>query len=392
MALSPYYRAGYGHTEPQTNRSGEHGCLPLKSRVSAFGRLFCYCSQMRIVVRGTNWIGDSVMAIPAMRRLRRSFPEAQIALHTRRWAEGIFRDADFLDEIIAFDQAGSKLKTVREQARLLKAGNFDLAVILPNSFESAATVRLAGIPRRFGYKADRRGFLLSDPFPVPGWKNEQHESEYYLNLVGFVEKQIFGSAVVVEPEPVSLNVSDKRRDEAIEILRSLGVDASKRVVGFGSGSTNSLAKRWPAERFALLSDKFADELGSQVVLLGSEGEQGVADEVKRIAKHDLIDLTGRTDLAQATALLSVLDLFVSNDMGLAHIAGAVGTPTLTIFGPTNETTTRPLGNRVTIMREPVECAPCMLRECPIDHRCMTGIKPEMVFETAVKMLENRTEK
>lgn len=216
---------------------------------------------MRIVVRGTNWIGDSVMAIPAMRRLRRSFPEAQIALHTRRWAEGIFRDADFLDEIIAFDQAGSKLKTVREQARLLKAGNFDLAVILPNSFESAATVRLAGIPRRFGYKADRRGFLLSDPFPVPGWKNEQHESEHYLNLVGFVEKQIFGSAVVVEPEPVSLNVSDKRRDEAIEILRSLGVDASKRVVGFGSGSTNSLAKRWPAERFALLSDKFAAELG-----------------------------------------------------------------------------------------------------------------------------------
>ena len=133
-------------------------------------------------------------------------------------------------------------------------------------------------------------------------------------------------------------------------------------------------------------------LDAAIVLFGSPAEKGVANELKSIANTDLIDLTGRTDLEQATALLSILDIFISNDMGLAHISGAVGTPTLTIFGPTNEVTTRPLGEHVEIIRENVECSPCMLRECPIDHRCMTRINPERVFETARRMLQNRTSK
>lgn len=348
---------------------------------------------MRIVVRGTNWIGDAVMTIPAMRRLRRSFPDAHITLHTRRWAEGIFRDAEFLDEIIAFDAAGSKLKSVRDQSRLLGAGNFDAAVIFPNSFESAVTARWAGIARRFGYSTDRRGFMLSDRIAVPNWKSERHESEYYLHLIRFVEKQLLGDSAAddLEDRTARLDVSAERREEALARLRSAGVDTSKPVIGLGAGSTNSMAKRWPAERFALLADIFTNELNANVILFGSAAEQDVADEVIRSAKSGLTDLTGKTDLAEATALLSVADIFISNDMGLAHVSGAVGTPTLTIFGPTNEAATRPLGYRTAVMRKTVECSPCMLRDCPIDHRCMTGIIPEAVFETARKMLQNRTE-
>lgn len=347
---------------------------------------------MRILIRGTNWIGDSVMAIPAMRRLRLSFPDARIALHTRRWAEGIFRDADFLDEIIAYDPVSSKIRSVLDQSGVLKEGNFDVAIIFPNSFESAFAARLAGIPRRFGYQTDGRGFLLTDPIGVPAWKNERHESNYYLNIIEAVEMAILGKTINEQNIPTRLDISEGRRTEAFELLRSFAIDTTKPTIGFGAGSTNSMAKRWPAANFANLADTLATELKASIVLFGSATEQDVADELNKIANAELVDLTGKTDLSQATALLSVLDLFISNDMGLAHISGAVGTPTLTIFGPTNEITTSPLGENVEIVRENVECSPCMLRECPIDHRCMTRINPEMVFETARLMLQNRTSK
>jgi len=347
---------------------------------------------MRILIRGTNWIGDSVMAIPAMRRLRCSFPDAHIVLHTRRWAEGIFRDADFLNEIIAYDGAGSKIRTVLDQSKILKEGKFDLAIIFPNSFESGFTTRLAGIPRRFGYRTDGRGFLLTNPIAIPAWKHERHESNYYLNIVEAVENSILGEVTNKQNVSTRLDVSAGRRTEAFELIKTFFADTTKPTIGFGAGSTNSMAKRWPAASFANLADMLATELKASIVLFGSAVEQDVAKELKGIANVELVDLTGKTDLSQATALLSVLDLFVSNDMGLAHISGAVGTPTLTIFGPTNATTTRPLGENVEIVRENVECSPCMLRVCPIDHRCMTRIKPEMVFETARLMLQNRTSK
>src|SRR5688572_33510026 len=111
---------------------------------------------MKIVVRGTNWIGDAVMTIPALRELRRIFPDAQITLHTRSWANGIFQDADFIDEILAFEESESKVRTVTEQVKLLKEQKFDLAVLFPNSFASAATVKLSKIPRRFGYAKEGR--------------------------------------------------------------------------------------------------------------------------------------------------------------------------------------------------------------------------------------------
>jgi len=342
---------------------------------------------MRIIVRGTNWIGDAVMTIPALRRLRASFPAASISLHTRNWAEGIFRDADFIDEIIGFDKGASKVASILEQARILKPQQFDLAVLFPNSFESALVAKLAGIPKRLGYATQKRSFLLTDKVGIPDWKNERHESNYYLNLVGQVEEILLGSELEVTPDSSSLPVAESRRSAANEILAEAGVDLSRPTIALGAGSTNSLAKRWPAEYFARLCDLLSGDLNANVLLLGSKEERSVANEVIEQSRSNISDLSGKTDLAEATAILNVVDLFISNDMGLAHIAAAVGTPTLVIFGPTNHITTRPLGENVEVIREPVECSPCMLRECPIDHRCMTRISPERVFESAVKMLE-----
>ncbi len=340
-----------------------------------------------IVVRGTNWVGDSIMAIPALRELSRIFPEAEIVLHTRKWAEGIFRDADFLDRIVTFDPGKWKIKDALGQSEILRDQRFDLAILLPNSFESALTARLAGIPRRIGYNKDLRGLLLTDPIAMPEWKNKRHEVYYFLNLIAEVEKRFVGTNTVLSSELDSmLQISDERKAEARHILKAAGVDPIKKIIALGTGSTNSRAKRWGAGSYAKLNDMLQNELQASVILVGSGGETDVAAEVRRLSTTTPIDITGKTGLAEAAAILSVVDLLVSNDMGLAHIAPAVGTKTAVIFGPTNSVTTRPFSDNAVVIRHDVECSPCMLRDCPIDHRCMTRMPVEEVFNICRELL------
>jgi heptosyltransferase II len=340
---------------------------------------------VKIIVRGTNWVGDAVMTIPALRELRRIFPDAEITLHTRSWAEGIFRDAALFDEIFTFDKSKSKIKDALEQAKELKSYNFDLAVLFPNSFESALVAKMAKIPRRFGYAKEGRSFLLTDAIEIPAWKDERHEFFYYLNLIAEIEKEYFATQTVLENEPCSnLSVSDERRAEARKILEENGVDLSKKTIALGVGSTNSRAKRWQTEGYAKLNDLLQNELNANVLLVGAKDEIEISTQVFAKSEKKPIILTGKTNLAEAVAVLSEVNLLVSNDMGLAHIAPAVGTKTIVIFGPTNEKTTQPIGSE--IIRKTVECAPCMLRDCPIDHRCMTRISAEEVFEKAKRIL------
>lgn len=330
-------------------------------------------------MRGTNWVGDAVMTIPALRELRRIFPAARITLSTRTWAEGIFRDAALFDEILTFDKSRSKIRDTLANAKELRKHNFDLAVLFPNSFETALVAKMANIPRRFGYAKEGRSFLLTDPVEIPAWKNERHEVFYYLNLVAEIEREYFAKKTVLENEPrIGLKVSGERRAAARKILETSGVDLSKKTVALGVGSTNSRAKRWHAESYAKLNDLLQTELNVNVILVGAKDEAEVSSEVFAKSEKKPIILTGKTNLAEAVAVLSEVDLLVSNDMGLAHIAPAVGTKTIVIFGPTNERTTQPVGSE--IIRKNVDCAPCMLRDCPIDHRCMTRISPQEVFE------------
>ncbi len=343
---------------------------------------------MKILVRGTNWIGDAVMQIPALRGLRRVFPDAQLTLHTRAWAQGIFEDADFIDEILTFERSKSKFKDVFTQAKILRERKFDLVVLFPNSFESALTAKLANIKTRIGYGKDARGFLLTDALPIPEWKNQKHEVFYYLNLIAEVEKKFVGTETVLLNEPqFDLTVRDERKTQARKFLAENGVDLSKTIIALGVGSANSRAKRWQAGSYAKLNDKLQFELKANVVLVGASDELEVSNKVFGMSEKKPIILTGKTSLAEATAILSEIDLLVSNDMGLAHIASAVGTETLVIFGPTNPDTTRPW--KAEIIHKNVECAPCMLRDCPIDHRCMTRISADEVFEKSINLLNTK---
>jgi len=343
---------------------------------------------VKIIVRGTNWIGDGVMTVPALRALRSALPDAEITLYTRRSNEGIFRDADFIDSILPIDRDGSSLAEVIAQARKLRGKKFDAAIIFPNSFASALTARFAGIPRRFGFSKEMRRLFLTDPVATPDWKNERHEVYYYLELVQKAVARLTGSSIdVVEPPLIDLTISDVRKKEAHEFLEKRGVDHTRPVVMIGAGSTNSDAKRWPSERFAQLVKMLRDQLDANVILLGSEGDRMVSGEIVAASEGTMLDLTGKTSIADAAALLSISDLLISNDMGLAHVAPAVGTRTIVIFGPTNSVTTRPFSRIAEVLKHEVECSPCMLRQCPIDHRCMIRIEPIQVFETAKEALE-----
>ena len=305
---------------------------------------------MKILVRGTNWIGDAVMSIPALRELRRVFPDSHITLHTRSWADELFSDAEFIDELVTYDKHRWPIKDVYDNSQFLKGDKFDLAILLPNSFESALTSFLTKVPRRIGYNKDVRGLLLTDPVAVPEWKGRLHEVFYYLHLVGEVERPATGRSTVSSAMPDGrLAISDERKAKARLQLREAGVDVSRKTVAIIAGSANMPAKRWPAENFAKLTDRLNSDLDANVLLIGSKDEADVSARVSELGHRAPIDLSGQTTLGEASAILSVVDLVVSNDTGMAHVAPAVGTNTIVVFGPTDPEITRPYSSLAQVL-------------------------------------------
>ncbi len=345
----------------------------------------------RIVVRGTNWVGDAVMTVPALRQLRSLFPKAHLTLATRSGIKGLFSGAEFLDDLQVHE--GTGLRSVVQQVREWRKRSFDLAVLLPNSLETALVASLARVPLRIGYATDGRQSLLTHPLALPEWRSSRHEVFYYLNIVAQLEWLTRREQTFLKTQPDgSLEVSVGRKAAARDFLRARGVVVSEGcpLVALCPGSINSRAKRWPAERYAALADRLIEESGAEVLLIGSAAETEVSREVSGKMRNQPQVLTGQTDLAQLVAILSLVDLLVTNDTGPAHIASALSRPTLVIFGPTNPLTTRPFSPYGEIVREPPDCAACMLRDCPIDHRCMTAITPDDIFERAHSLLGKPT--
>ena len=327
------------------------------------------------------------MAVPALRELRRVLPLAHITLVSRPGAADIFIDADFVDEVLIHDRTG--LAATWNQVREWRRREFDLALLFQNAFEAAAIAFLARIPTRIAYDTERRRILLTHSLPSPAWKGERHESFYYLNLAGELERLLSGKARTQTMEPrFDLRVSEDRKQEALRFLHEQGARMGAPLTVLCPGSLNSRAKRWPAERYAELADRLA-ESGADVILIGSPGELDVSQEVCKHAQRQPIVLTGKTTVGEATAIISIADVLITNDTGPAHIGAALHTPTLVIFGPTNPLTTYPLSDRAEIIRRAPDCAPCMLRDCPIDHRCMTAITPADVFERASILMSQR---
>jgi heptosyltransferase-2 len=341
----------------------------------------------RVVVRLPNWLGDVVMSVPALRELRRIAPTAHITLVSRPGTADVFIDADFADEVLTYTRKG--WTSAWNQAREWQRRRFDVAVIFQNAFEAAAIAFLARVRTRIGYTAERRGALLTHQLPLPSWKNERHESFYYLNVVAELERLIGGSSALKKLAPdMKLEVTDSRKRRARQILTEHGARRREPLVLLCPGSINRRAKRWPVERYAALSDRFI-ETGVNVALIGSAAEKDISRQVCEQTAHQPVVLTGKTTVDEVISIISIADVLITNDTGPAHLGAALDTPTLVIFGPTNPLTTYPLSSLAEIIRRPPDCAPCMLRDCPIDHPCMTAISPAEVFERASAMLSHR---
>jgi heptosyltransferase-2 len=340
----------------------------------------------KIVVLTPNWLGDAVMALPAIGAVRHHHPSATLVVAARASIAALFRMVSGVDQVISLDAGGGARGAAAcwADAHALAAAHADVAVLLPNSFRSAFTARRAGIPERWGFAADLRSPLLTRAVRKP--RGRKHQSEYYAALV---------SALGMAPsgEPAKVVVTDDERKRAAALLAKHGVGDDGVIVGMAPGAAYGRAKQWPAERFERLARLLHERRGVVSVLVGNCADRSAGDEIAP-GPH-VVDLIGQTDLSMLVGLMARCRAFVSNDSGGMHLAAAVGLPVTAIFGPTDDRETAPLASASTaappheILTCDVWCRPCMLRECPIDHRCMTGIEPELACEAVERQITHR---
>ena len=333
----------------------------------------------KIIIRGPNWVGDSVLAVPAMKAVRARYPQAEITLLVRPWVAGVFTSAPFVDRVWN-EPRPAGLSGWARIARLIRAEHFDVSILFPNSFESALMMFLGRVPVRIGYATDGRSMLLTEAVPTPKDKT-RHLVHYYLGLSP--------NAAADEVSPsIEITATAEEKAEARRLLAEAGIQSNERFLILNPGAAYGSAKRWGEDRFAEVGDRLSAELGLRVVVIGSARETRVAEDIRSRAKAAVAVLTGKTTLETLLGLLSEAALVVTNDSGPMHIAAAVGTPTVAIFGPTDERVTAPFAKKTRIVKEPVDCSPCLLRECPIDHRCMTRVTPDHVVRAAKDLLAN----
>jgi heptosyltransferase-2 len=318
-----------------------------------------------ILVRATNWVGDAVMCLPALRVIRDRFPQAHIAVLAKPWVADLYRRENFADEVIQYD--GSRWAA----ARMLRRRKFECAILLQNAFEAALIVWLARIPVRIGYNRDGRRLLLTRAVSVPKpGEIPRHQRFYYLELLrraGIVDK-------LPPSDDIRLDAGDRK--------------LARRMIGVSPGAAYGTAKQWLPERFAEAAARLAEARGAEVALFGSSGERELCEQVAKLLNgHRVTNYAGKTTLGEFIDLASQCELFLTNDSGAMHIASALGVPTVAIFGATDDVATGPTGPLARVVREAVDCSPCLLRECPIDHRCMTRVSAERVAVEALKLIE-----
>lgn len=330
---------------------------------------------MKIVIRAPNWLGDAVMALPAMEAVRRALPEAFVAVAAIPSVAPIFEEQTSarVDSLVTISDR-------RTEIPQLRGGGFDTILLLPNSFRTAWAARRARIPERWGFAVNMRTPLLTKRVPLP--RTEVHQSTYYLELVR-------GLGMPAEERQPKIAITTRTAIRAAKLLEAAGVAAAASpIVGFAPGAAYGHAKRWPPSRVMDVIVRLTRERGATCVLLGAPADRDAGREIESSLPSDVraINLIGRTDLREFAGVLARCRAFVSNDSGGMHLAAAMGVPVTAIFGPTDERVTAPLGEHDVLIHQ-VFCRPCMLRDCPIDHRCMKGISAASVVDAVLHRLD-----
>lgn len=340
--------------------------------------------NQRIVILAPNWLGDIAMALPAIRDLGRHFSPGHVVVAARSPIAKVFRAVPGVNGILTF-------KGKKDDIAQLSAGQFDVAILLPNSFRSAWITRRAGIPERWGYRADFRGPLLTKAVARP--KQRVHFGEYYQALVR-------GLGIETGPLTPKIELPASVVEASRTLLTERGWTPDRPLIGIAPGAAFGHAKRWPAKRFASLVAMARERLNATCVMLGSDADRDASQAIEEALNGDrrfVIDLVGRTELFTFFGVMANCSAIVANDSGALHVAAAMGVPVIALYGPTSERFSTPLtsqegaSGRVAAISEDVFCRPCWLRDCPIDHRCMKRIAPERVYASLRQLLEQETQ-
>jgi len=345
---------------------------------------FRHDSIRKILIRSVNWVGDAVMTTPAINVIREHFPDAEITILSNNLVSQLFLLHPGIDNIITFDRHG-KHKGITGRLRLaaeLRKQQFDMAIIFPNSFDSALVPWLAGIQNRIGLCSDGRTLLLNGHYQTVKGANGEHEVDYYLNLL-----EHFG--ITGTRTPLHLTISEKEEKNAAALLAGQGILPGDFVLGINPGASYGSAKRWYPDRFAEVARRLAADWSAKIIIFGGPGETEIASDIERGLKGSAVNLAGKTSMRELMALIKRCNFFITNDSGPMHIAAAFDVPQVAIFGSTDHTGTSPYSKNAVVVRSAVECAPCKLRECPTDHRCMKAVTVDKVLSASHNLKKQR---
>ncbi len=336
----------------------------------------------RILVRGVNWVGDTILTYPAVQKLKSLFPHSYLTILIPSHLIDLWKTFPNVDEIIPFQKRrgiGSIWEDINLSQSLMER-KFDLALVLPRSFRSAFHIYLARIPIRIGYKAEGRSLFLTHGIPRMKEVLKTHRIHYYQKLTDSI-----GQTDEVPSPRIFLREEDRKSAE--EMARNMGLFDGRLLIGMNPGATYGQAKCWLPKRFGELGERVIKKWKATVLLFGKEEERPIAREILGHLGEGGIDLTGKTHLLQLAALLERCQLLVTNDTGTMHMGAAVGTPVLALFGSTDPSATGPWGDGHIVIRKDVPCSPCLKRICPTDHRCMELITVDEVEEAVDRKLK-----
>jgi heptosyltransferase-2 len=336
----------------------------------------------RILVKEVNWLGDLVMSLPALRAVRRAWPDAHLAVLVKKEIASFFDGAAWLDEVIPYS-VGRGLSGFMDRRRIvgeIRSRKFDLGVLFPNSFESALWLAMAGIKRRAGFVGDARGAMLTLKASPPPEALSRHQVNYWLAMLR--ETGVADG----DAGDFAIDVAEPHRERMRQFLAAKRRRVGSPIFAIAPAAAYGPAKEWPADRYGALIDLLAHRDDAEVVLVGAPSERPKCEEVAASSKSGAIVAAGSTNIGELVALLSLCDGFIGNDSGCAHIAGALGIPTVAIFGSTNPTRTGPLGAKARVIYRKLECSPCLARTCRFGHyNCLTQIEAAELVE-AIEML------
>jgi heptosyltransferase-2 len=339
--------------------------------------------DQRILIRAPNWLGDAVLALPAMAAIRRHFANAHLAVAAPSSVAALFRE----DTDVSPDAVIELPSALRAVAARLEGEGFDVGVLFPNSFRSAWQLWRAGVRERWGYARAGRSLLLTRRSLASRETAGPHQSDYYRALV----RGLGVNCPADEPPRLAPRAPTVERARAI--LSQARVDPDRPVIGLAPGAAYGQAKQWHPDQMADAVRRVLAARPGTAIVFGASHDRDASRAIEswfRTHAPDLagrlVNLTGRTSLGALVGLVSRLSVFISNDSGAMHVAAAVGCPVVAVFGPTDERATRPVGSH-TVISAPVFCRPCMLRDCPIDHRCMKRVSSAAVGDAVIEALD-----